>query len=87
MQRSSPLSAWAEGSGTIQFFTVQPTAGERLLLLGTPLLSVSVTLPRCRVSFESPKSLWLIPMTGTTPDALCGTDVVRCCASSQCWWC
>lgn len=61
MQHRSSLSAWAEGSGTVQLFTVQPTAGERLLLLGSPFLSISVTLLRCRVSFESPKSLWPMP--------------------------
>lgn len=49
------LMAWAEGSGTIQLLTVQPAAGERLLLLGNPLLSLLVSLPRYRVRFERPQ--------------------------------
>lgn len=49
------LMAWAEGSGTIQLLIVQPAAGERLLLLGNPLLSLLVSLPKYRVRFERPQ--------------------------------
>ena len=57
LQHRLSLLAWAEGSGTIQLFTVQPVAGEGLLLLGNPLLSLFVTLPRCRVRFGSPQTV------------------------------
>lgn len=57
LQHRSSLLAWAEGCGTVQQFTVQPAAGERLLLLRNPLLSLFVTLPRCRGRFESPQTV------------------------------